>query len=145
MGPVAGRGRKKLMTEINVTPFVDVMLVLLIVFMVAAPMMTQGLEVDLPKTTAQALQQEEEPLIITINKNSEVSIGKVKVSKTILYQQLSRLSDEQKQQPLYLRADKDVPYGVVVAAMAEIKRAGFDKLGMITMPLENKKDSGQKL
>lgn len=128
------------MTEINVTPFVDVMLVLLIVFMIAAPMMTQGLEVNLPATTGKALQQEEEPLVITINKNGEVSIGKIKVSEAMLYQQLSRLSAEQKQRPLYLRADKDVPYGVVVVAMAEIKRAGFDKLGMITMPLKNEKD-----
>ncbi len=132
------------MTEINVTPFVDVMLVLLIVFMIAAPMMTQGLEVDLPKTTAKSLQQQEEPIVITINKNREISIGKIKVSKGMLYQQLSRLSAEQKQHPLYLRADKDVPYGVVVVTMAEIKRAGFDKLGMITMPLENKKDGTEK-
>lgn len=128
------------MTEINVTPFVDVMLVLLIVFMIASPMMIQGLEVDLPRTTAQALQQTEEPLVITINNNGEVSIGKIKVSKAMLYQQLSRLSAEQKQQPLYLRADKVVPYGVVVAVMAEIKRAGFNRLGMITIPLEDKKN-----
>ncbi len=140
MRPVSGRGRKKLMTEINVTPFVDVMLVLLIVFMIASPMMIQGLEVDLPRTTAQALQQTEEPLVITINNNGEVSIGKIKVSKAMLYQQLSRLSAEQKQQPLYLRADKVVPYGVVVAVMAEIKRAGFNRLGMITIPLEDKKN-----
>lgn len=144
MGSVAGRGRKKLMTEINVTPFVDVMLVLLIVFMIAAPMMTQGLEVELPKTTAGALEQKEEPLVITINRDREVSIGKIKVSKTMLYQQLSRLSDQQKQNPLFLRADKEVPYGVVVAIMAEIKRAGFERLGMITMPLENKKDGAEK-
>lgn len=144
MGSVAGRGRKKLMTEINVTPFVDVMLVLLIVFMIAAPMMTQGLEVELPKTTAGALEQKEEPLVITINRDREVSIGKIKVSKTMLYQQLSRLSAQQKQNPLFLRADKEVPYGVVVAIMAEIKRAGFERLGMITMPLENKKDGAEK-
>jgi biopolymer transport protein TolR len=136
MGPVGGRGKKRLVSEINVTPLVDVMLVLLIIFMVTAPMMTQGLEVDLPKTTAKALRQQEEPLVVSINKKGEIHLGKIKVTSSLLYQQLSRLSEEKKQQPLYLRADKSVSYGMVVAAMADIKRAGFEKLGMITQPSE---------
>jgi biopolymer transport protein TolR len=139
MGPVGGRGKNRLVSEINVTPLVDVMLVLLIIFMVTAPMMTQGLEVDLPKTTAKALRQQEEPLVVTVNAKGEISLGKIRVNRDQFYQQLSRLPVEKKQQPLYLRADKDVPYGVVVTAMADIKRAGFEKLGMITQPSEEKK------
>lgn len=139
MGPVGGRGKKRLVSEINVTPLVDVMLVLLIIFMVTAPMMTQGLEVDLPKTTAKALRQQEEPLVVTVNAKGEISLGKIRVNRDQFYQQLSRLPVEKKLQPLYLRADKDVPYGVVVTAMADIKRAGFEKLGMITQPSEEKK------
>ena len=139
MGPIGGRGHKKLVAEINVTPLVDVMLVLLIIFMVTAPMMTQGLEVDLPKTTAKALRQHEEPLVVTISEKGEISLGKIKVNESLLYQQLSRLPAEKKQEPLYLRADKAVPYGLVVSTMAEIKRAGFEKLGMITQPSEKDK------
>lgn len=139
MGPIGGKGKKRLVAEINVTPLVDVMLVLLIIFMVTAPMMTQGLEVDLPKTTAKALRQKEEPLVVTINNNGKISLGKIEVDENLLYQQLSRLSAEKKQEPLYLRADKAVPYGLVVSTMAEIKRAGFEKLGMITQPAEKDK------
>jgi len=112
----------------------------LIIFMVTAPMMTQGLEVDLPRTTAKALRQQEEPLVVTVSAGGEISLGKIKVNKDQLYRQLNRLPVEKKQQPLYLRADKNVPYGVVVTAMADIKRAGFEKLGMITQPSEEKKN-----
>jgi len=139
MGPIGGRGSKRLVAEINVTPLVDVMLVLLIIFMVTAPMMTQGLEVDLPKTTAKSLLQQEDPLVVTISSKGEISLGKIKVNESLLYQQLKGLPAEKKQQPLYLRADKSVPYGLVVSTMAEIKRAGFDKLGMITQPSEKEK------
>jgi len=139
MGPIGGRGNKRLVAEINVTPLVDVMLVLLIIFMVTAPMMTQGLEVDLPKTTAKSLRQQEEPLVVTISSKGEISLGKIKVNESLLYQQLNRLPADKKQQPLYLRADKSVPYGLVVSTMAEIKRAGFEKLGMITQPSEKEK------
>jgi len=139
MGPIVGRGSKRLVAEINVTPLVDVMLVLLIIFMVTAPMMTHGLEVDLPKTTAKSLRQQEEPLIVTIDSKGDISLGKIKVNESLLYQQLSGLSAEKKQQPLYLRADKSVSYGLVISTMAEIKRAGFDKLGMITQPSEKDK------
>ncbi len=139
MGPIGGRGNKRLVAEINVTPLVDVMLVLLIIFMVTAPMMTQGLEVDLPKTTAKALRQQEEPLVVSVNAKGEVYLGKIKIDSSLLREQLSRLPEEKKQQPLYLRADKAVPYGLVVTVMADIKRAGFEKLGMITLPSEKEK------
>ena len=138
MGPKEGGSRRGLMAEINVTPLVDVMLVLLIIFMVTAPMMTQGLEVDLPVTTAKALRQKEEPLVISLNKEGEIKLRNVKVSTEYLWEQLNSMSDEEKKEPVYLRADKDVAYGKVVVLMADIKRAGFEKLGMITQP-DNKK------
>ena len=139
MGPTGGRGRRGLVADINVTPLVDVMLVLLIIFMVTAPMMTQGLEVNLPKTTAKSLSQQEEPLIVSIDENEVIYIGKVPVDLSLLRQQLSGVPDEKKKEPIYLRADEAVPYGMVIKTMAEIKRAGFDKLGMITLPEEKEK------
>jgi biopolymer transport protein TolR len=134
MGPLGNNGRKRLVSEINVTPLVDVMLVLLIIFMVTAPMMTQGLDVDLPETTAKSLSQKEEPQVITINKDGEISLNNTPVPKAMVFQQLDKMPKEMKDQPIYLKADKNVPYGIVVTLMADIKAAGFDKLGMITQP-----------
>ncbi len=137
---MGGRGRRGLVAEINVTPLVDVMLVLLIIFMVTAPMMTQGIDVELPKTTTKALRQHEKPLVVTINGKGELYLGRVKVRESLLVQQLKSLPVERKKEPVYLRADRKVPYGQVVAVMAAIKRAGFTKLGMITQPSEKRDD-----
>ncbi len=134
MGPIQRRGRRGPVAEINVTPLVDVMLVLLIIFMVTAPMMTQGLEVDLPKTTAKSLRQQEEPLVVSIRKEGGIFLGKVPVSSNLLIQELNKVPKEKKKQPVYLQADKEVPYGLVVTTMGDIKSAGFEKLGMITLP-----------
>jgi biopolymer transport protein TolR len=134
-----GGCRRKLVAEINVTPLVDVMLVLLIIFMVTAPMMTQGMEVNLPQTTNKALRQKEEPLLVTLDKEGKVSIGNSPVERSVLSQQLSAMSVEKKEEPVYLRADKDVPYGQVVTLMEDIKKAGFEKLGMVTRPAEGEK------
>ena len=131
-------GSKKLVSEINVTPLVDVMLVLLIIFMVTAPMMTQGVDVDLPETTAKPLRQKEEPLLVTIRKNGQIYFNDIKVEQSLLKQQLSSLSDTEHEKPIYLKADKQVPYGLVVSIMADIKESGFDKLGMITQPADKK-------
>lgn len=139
MGPVRGNGHRGLVSDINVTPLVDVMLVLLIVFMVTAPMMTQGLNVDLPKTTAKALRQENEPITVSIEKDGKITLGKVTVNQGVLLDQLSKRSDEDKKNPIFLQADKDVPYGAVVSVMADIKQAGFDKIGMVTLPPDEKK------
>ena len=132
MGMTTGRSRGGLVSEINVTPLVDVMLVLLIIFMVTAPMMTQGLEVDLPETTAKSLRQKEEPVIVTLNKEGKIMLGKIEVNQAMFRQQLKKLSSKDTEQPIFLKADKDVPYGKVVTIMADIKASGFDKLGMIT-------------
>lgn len=137
MGFSTGKSKGGLVSEINVTPMVDVMLVLLIIFMVTAPMMTQGLEVDLPETTAQSLKQAEEPVIVTLDKNGKIMIGKIDVSQAMFKQQLEKQYGKQTDQPIYLKADKQVPYGLVASLMADIKDAGFDKLGMITLAKEN--------
>lgn len=128
--------RGGLVSDINVTPLVDVMLVLLIIFMVTAPMMTQGLEVDLPETTAKSLRQKEEPVIVTLDKDGKIMLGKIEVSQTMFRQQLEKQHGKDTEQPIFLKADKNVAYGLVVTLMADIKAAGFDKLGMITEPKE---------
>lgn len=136
MGFSTSRSRSGFVSEINVTPMVDVMLVLLIIFMVTAPMMTQGLDVDLPETTAKSLRQKEDPLIVTLDKTGKITLGKIEVGEALLRQQLEKLYGENSEQPIFLKADKNVAYGVVVNIMAEIKAAGFEKLGMITEPKE---------
>lgn len=136
MGPSNGNGRKKLVADINVTPLVDVMLVLLIIFMVTAPMMTQGLNVDLPETTAKSLRQEEKPIIVTIDKTGAISINNVPQVRALMVQELKKSYSANKDQPIFLNADKNVAYGQVVKVMADIQSVGFDKIGMITKPPE---------
>jgi len=132
------KGRGHLVAEINVTPLVDVMLVLLIIFMVTAPMMSQGVDVDLPETTAKPLPQKEKPVIITIDKKGEITLDRVKTSRQLLRQKLAELAVKGKDRPVFLNADKNVAYGQVVNIMADVKESGFDKLGMITKPLYDK-------
>ncbi|RUM36118.1 MAG: protein TolR [Desulfobulbus sp.] len=139
MGPTGGSGRRGMVADINVTPLVDVMLVLLIIFMVTAPMMTEGIEVNLPATTTKALRQQEQPLVVSIDKDGKISLNKIQVDLSFLRQQLQKLPDEKKKEPIYLRADQDVPYGLVVKTMAAVKQAGFEKLGMVTRPDDTKK------
>ena len=138
MGPIRGNGRNKLVSDINVTPLVDVMLVLLIIFMITAPMMTQGLKVDLPETTSKSLRQEEKPLVVTIDKAGEISINNVPQVRALMIQELEKNYAANKDQPIFLRADKNVAYGIVVGVMTDIKTVGFDKIGMITKPPEKK-------
>jgi len=129
-----GGGSRSALSQINVTPFVDVMLVLLIIFMVTAPMMDQGVEVDLPEVAeAPSLPVNKEPLVVTVEKNGIISIGKTKIDKVakltpVLQQALKGKADQE----VFLEADEKVPYGRVVQVMAAIKRAGVAKLGMVT-------------
>jgi len=125
----------RLMSDINVTPFVDVMLVLLLVFMVAAPMMTEGVEVSLPQATSQPLETEQEQLIVSLNKNGDIFLNDYQVQLTELREKLDLIIKGQSDREVYLRADKEIPYGVVVKVMSEIKDAGVEKLGMVTEPL----------
>ena len=133
-----GGNNDRLMSEINVTPLVDVMLVLLIIFMVTAPMMMQGVDVTLPETTSRPLSAEKEHLILTIDPNSQIYINEFQVSLDVLRSKLSKILEGKPDKEAYLRADKSIPFGTVVRVMAEIKAAGINKLGMVTVPLENK-------
>jgi biopolymer transport protein TolR len=128
----------RLMSDINVTPFVDVMLVLLIIFMVTAPMMMQGVDVALPETTSQPLIAQKEHLIITINKEKQIYINDYQVALDFLQEKLIKIFEGREDREVYLRADKDIPYGVVVRVMSEIKGAGVEKLGMVTEPIDRK-------
>ena len=127
---------KKLMSEINVTPLVDVMLVLLIIFMVTAPMMMEGVDVNLPQTKTKSIKAQEDPLILSVTKNGDVFLENHTVKLEDLGQKIETVFKYRKEKEVLLRADKDIPYGFVVKVMAEVKRAGIAKLGMVTEPLD---------
>ena len=128
-----GRGRlkRRAMAEINVTPFVDVMLVLLIVFMVTAPLLTVGVPVDLPKTRAKALGQDREPLQVTIARDG-VYVQKMKVPRDELVPKLTAIAGAGYDQRIFVRGDKAVPYGDVMTVMGELSAAGFTHIGLVT-------------
>lgn len=130
-----------LMSDINVTPFVDVMLVLLIIFMVTAPMMMQGVDVSLPEATAEPLESEKEHLIITIDTKNQVFINDFQVTVDGLAEKLKKILEGRSDREVFLKADKDISYGTVVQVMAEIKGAGVEKLGMVTVPADFEKES----
>ena len=130
----SGGNRSQLMSDINVTPFVDVMLVLLIIFMVTAPMMMQGVDVSLPEATAEPLESEKEHLIITIDTKNQVFINDFQVSVEGLGEKLKKVLEGRSDREVFLKADKDIPYGTVVQVMAEAKGAGVEKLGTVTEP-----------
>ncbi len=127
---------KNFMSEINVTPLVDVMLVLLIIFMVTAPMLMQGVEVNLPKTTTKNIKTKEEPLMLTVNKEKEIFIEKHRITLDNLEIKIQKIFQNRKDKEILLRADKEVPYGFVIKVIAKVKQAGIDKLGMVTEPLD---------
>ena len=131
----SGGGGKGPMSEINVTPLVDVMLVLLIIFMVSAPMMTTGLEIDLPKTRAPRMDREEEKLLLTITKEQKVFLGETEVPYDHLEGALTQNQRLQTDKELYIQADETVPYGFVAKVMALCRRGGIDKVGLVTDPL----------
>lgn len=129
------RGRRKsaLMAEINVTPFVDVMLVLLIIFMVAAPLMTAGVPVDLPKSKAKALQQDnDEPILVSIKTNGEVFLGEQKVADNRLVPLLMAMSEGNKEKRIYVRGDSKLTYGQIMSIMGQINEAGFQKVALVS-------------
>jgi biopolymer transport protein TolR len=125
------RARPKAMSEINVTPFVDVMLVLLIVFMVTAPLLTVGIAVDLPQTRARALGQDQEPLSVTIDRSGQVFLQNTAVSQEELVPKLTAIARNGYDQRIYVRADKTVPYGTVAQIMGLISSAGFTRIGLV--------------
>ncbi len=131
-----GRDEKRFMSDINVTPFVDVMLVLLIIFMVTAPMMMQGVEVNLPQTTTKSIKTREDPLILTVNKKKEIFLEEHRIKINELEAKVKSIFKYRREKEVLLRADKEVPYGFIIKVIAGVKRAGINKLGMITEPLE---------
>ncbi len=132
---MTSNGSKKLLSEINVTPLVDVMLVLLIIFMVTAPMMTKGVAVKLPKTTAKSLPQKKNHIELTITQDEQLFLDGLPIDEATLKKHLSKMKrNGNLSMQILLRADKDVSYGKVVKIMALIKNLGIENLGLVTVP-----------
>lgn len=130
-----GEGRSDLISDINVTPLVDVMLVLLIIFMVTAPMMIHGVKVNLPITESKSIKSKEDPLILSITKKRLIFIEDYNVTFNALKGKLKKIVANRAGKEILLQADKDVPYGFVMKVMSQVKEAGISKVGMITEPL----------
>ena len=127
------RGRRvSLMGEINVTPLVDVMLVLLIVFMITSPMLVSGVNVDLPKTDSVPLASKEEPLVISINKEGELYIVESKINLNDLVTKLQYILQEKKDTPIFIKGDKNIDYGFIVNVLTKIHQAGYSKVGLLS-------------
>ena len=131
------RKKDKSISQINVTPFVDVMLVLLIVFMITAPLLTVGVSVDLPKTKAGQLNSKGDPIIVSIKENGEVYVQERVIELSQLLPRLKAISFGNKNLRIYVRGDKSVPYGVVLDTIARIKSSGFKKVALVAK-LEDK-------
>jgi biopolymer transport protein TolR len=122
------------LAQINVTPLVDVMLVLLVIFMVTAPIIQQGVQVNLPQAKAGAIPGTEELLVVTIAKNGKIYLNDNPMTSAELGQKLRGIRKLQADKQVYLRADQDVKYGIVMKTIAEIKQAGIERLGMVSRP-----------
>ncbi|OAG26958.1 protein TolR [Thermodesulfatator autotrophicus] len=125
-----------LMADINVTPLVDVMLVLLIIFMITAPLLSTGLEVDLPKTKAGEVEQKEKTLLIVINEKGEIFVNDKKIGVEKLSHFLTQARKAKLTKDVNIKADRRCPYGLVAKVLAEVKKAGFESVGLITRPEE---------
>ena len=125
---------RSVMAEINVTPLVDVMLVLLVIFMVTAPMMQQGVQVNLPKADTRAMTAAEESVVVSVDKSGKVFIDKEGIPAGDLRKRLTAMFATRAKKEVFLKADAGVPYGEVVRTMADIKGAGIERLGMVTEP-----------
>lgn len=129
-----GKSSKMAISEINVTPFVDVMLVLLIIFMVTAPMMQQGIEVNLPKTASSGVELNEKPFVLIIGANGQIKIADTIIPMDQLKEKLTAILKTKKNKQIYIQADKKVDYGRVAEVMAESRAAGIFNLSFITQP-----------
>jgi biopolymer transport protein TolR len=134
-----GRGHRRrgrhhgLMSEINVTPFVDVMLVLLIIFMVAAPLLTVGVPIDLPETKANAMNPDTQPITISVNENGQIYLQETEIPLDEVVAKLSAIATTGYEERIYVRGDKTTNYGVVMQVMARIQAAGYTKIGLVTL------------
>lgn len=123
--------KNKTMSQINVTPFVDVMLVLLIVFMITAPLLTVGVSVDLPQTEAAQLNSKGDPIVVSIKQNGNLYIQDREIDPSKLLPRLKAISSGNKNLRIYVKGDKDVPYGIVLDTISKIKRSGFKKVALV--------------
>ena len=128
-----GSGKKGLVSEINVTPMVDVMLVLLIIFMVAAPMMTVGVPIDLPETQAKAMNADTQPITISVNQGGQVFLQETEIPIEEVVAKLAAVSKTGYDERIYVRGDKTADYGTVMQVMARISAAGYKNLGLVTL------------
>ena len=131
------RSSKEPMSEINVTPFVDVMLVLLIIFMVTAPLLTVGVQVDLPESSADSLSEDQEPLTLSINSKGEVFIQEHKVGFDKIVPKILAISNNRTDTRIYVRGDRTINYGRVLEVMGRLSGAGFSKVALISVPYKN--------
>lgn len=139
MSPTPGGGRsggrrvrRRPMSEINVTPMVDVMLVLLIVFMVTAPLLTVGVPVDLPKTAANQIGGKDEPLVVTVNKNGDIFLQDSKLQLDQLAPRLLAISQNRRDARIFVRGDQTIPYGTIMSVIGKLNGSGFKKVALIT-------------
>jgi biopolymer transport protein TolR len=133
--PAKGSSRMA-MSEINVTPFVDVMLVLLVIFMVTAPMMQQGLDVNLPKTASTGVSLNEDPFVLVIDAAGKIKVGETQISAGSLSQKIKAIFETKASKQVYIQADAKVDYGTVAYVMGEIRQAGITNISLITVPKE---------
>jgi len=131
------------MSEINVTPLVDVMLVLLIVFMVAAPLMTVGVPVDLPQTKAKPMQGDTEPITVSVDAEGKIFIQETQIDQETLIAKLEAIAKNGYEERIFVRADTNVNYGLVMKVMGELNGAGFKKIGLVTSPETVAPDKGK--
>ena len=136
--PRAGRRRSKrdshrMMSDINVTPFVDVMLVLLIIFMVAAPLLTVGVPIDLPETRASAMNPETQPITISVNENGQIYLQETEIPLEEVVAKLNAIATTGYEERIHVRGDKTTNYGTVMQVMARIQAAGYTKIGLVTL------------
>lgn len=135
MGMNTGGGKSRAtLSEINITPLVDVMLVLLIMFMVTTPLMQQGIEVDLPKTSSSGVEVKEEPFVLVIGSDQKMTIAKQKIAMKDLRVKIKAIFEHKKDKQVYIQADRKVDYGFVAEAMAEVRAAGVYNIGLVTQP-----------
>ncbi len=128
------RPGRRAISEINVTPFVDVMLVLLIIFMVTAPLIQQGIDVQLPKTQAEGLKRNEDALVITVKRDGTLYVQRAKVPMKELEKKLEKILASRANREVFLRADEKVAYGTVAKTLSKLRRAGATRIGMVTEP-----------